>query len=232
MKICVTSDLHGILPKIEEPCEMVLICGDIMPLRIQRNIPQSEKWLKTEFADWVNNLPCEAVVMVGGNHDWCLFNMYQDFLKQNAILRTPTNGKLILLENNIYTHISSSGGTCTIWGTPFCKQFGNWAFMYEPEVLIEAYKTMPEYCDIVISHDAPKLCGLGVIHQRFDQEDVGNPWLADEMLRKHPRYTFCGHIHSGEHELQTFDDMKMANVSLVDETYTETFKPLYLDVEQ
>lgn len=62
-------------------------------------------------------------------------------------------------------------------------------------------------------------------------KDAGNPWLADEMLRKHPRYTFCGHIHSGEHELQTFDDMKMANVSLVDETYTETFKPLYLDVE-
>lgn len=69
---------------------------------------------------------------------------------------------------------------------------------------------------IVISHDAPKLCGL-------DREDAGNPWLADEMLRKHPRYTFCG--HSGEHTLQTFDDMKMANVSLVDETYTETFKP-------
>lgn len=69
--------------------------------------------------------------------------------------------------------------------------------------------------NIVISHDAPKLCGLGVIHQRFDREDAGNPWLADEMLRKHPRYTFCGHIHSGEHELQTLDDMKMANVSLV-----------------
>lgn len=60
---------------------------------------------------------------------------------------------------------------------------------------------------------------------------VNVDWLADEMLRKHPKYTFCGHIHSGEHTLQTFDDMKMANVSLVDETYTETFKPLYLDVE-
>lgn len=28
-----------------------------------------------------------------------------------------------------------------------------------------------------------------------------------------------------------WEDCKMANVSLVDETYTETFKPLYLDVE-
>lgn len=230
MKICATSDLHGILPEIKEPCELVLICGDIMPLRMQRNIPQSEKWLKTEFADWVKSLPCEGVVMVGGNHDFAIANMYQQPLKQNAILRTPTNGKLVLLENNTYTHISDSGKTYTIWGTPFCKIFDNWAFMYEPETLKEAYATMPEYCDIVLSHDAPQICGLGVIHQRMNRVDAGNPWLADEMLRKHPRYTFCGHIHSGGHELQSFDDMKMANVSLVDETYTETFKPLYLDV--
>lgn len=230
MKICATSDLHGILPEIKEPCELVLICGDIMPLRMQRNIPQSEKWLKTEFADWVKSLPCEGVVMVGGNHDFAIANMYQQPLKQNAILRTPTNGKLVLLENNTYTHISDSGKTYTIWGTPFCKIFGNWAFMYEPETLKEAYATMPEYYDIVLSHDAPQICGLGVIHQRMNRVDAGNPWLADEMLRKHPRYTFCGHIHSGEHELQSFDDMKMANVSLVDETYTETFKPLYLNV--
>lgn len=228
MKICATSDLHGILPEIKEPCELVLICGDIMPLRMQRNIPQSEKWLKTEFADWIKSLPCEGVVMVGGNHDFAIANMYQQPLKQNVI--TPTNGKLVLLENNTYTHISDSGKTYTIWGTPFCKIFGNWAFMYEPETLKEAYATMPEYCDIVLSHDAPQICGLGVIHQRMNRVDAGNPWLADEMLRKHPRYTFCGHIHSGEHELQSFDDMKMANVSLVDETYTETFKPLYLDV--
>ena len=152
MKICATSDLHGFLPEIK-PCELVLICGDIMPLRMQRNIPQSEKWLKTTFADWVKSLPCEAVVMVGGNHDWVLFNMYQDFLKQNALLRTPTNGKLVLLENTIYKHISSEGKIYTIWGTPFCKPFGNWAFMYEPETLIKAYETMPEYCDIVLSHD-------------------------------------------------------------------------------
>lgn len=231
MKICVTSDLHGILPKIEEPCEVVLICGDIMPLRMQRNIPQSEKWLKTTFADWVNNLPCESVIMVGGNHDFALANMYRQPLKINSILSNPTNGKLELLDNEATSVISKDGKVYDIWGTPYCKIFGNWAYMYEPETLIKAYESMPQHCDIVISHDAPKLCGLGVIHQRFDREDAGNPWLADEMLRKHPRYTFCGHIHSGEHELQTLGDMKMANVSLVDETYTETFKPLYLDVK-
>ena len=49
--------------------------------------------------------------------------------------------------------------------------------------------------------------------------EAGNPWLADEILRKHPRYVFCGHIHSGEHILQTLDDIKLANVSVVNERY-------------
>lgn len=109
MKICVTSDLHGILPKIEEPCEVVLICGDIMPLRMQRNIPQSEKWLKTTFAEWVNNLPCESVIMVGGNHDFALANMYRQPLKINSILSNPTNGKLELLDNEATSVISKDG---------------------------------------------------------------------------------------------------------------------------
>lgn len=73
MKIAVTSDLHGILPEIE-PCELVLICGDIIPLRIQRNIPQSESWLKGEFAEWINSLQCERVIMIGGNHEFTNFN--------------------------------------------------------------------------------------------------------------------------------------------------------------
>lgn len=34
MKICATSDLHGNLPNIE-PCELVLICGDIVSLQAQ-----------------------------------------------------------------------------------------------------------------------------------------------------------------------------------------------------
>lgn len=73
MKIAVTSDLHGNLPIIQE-CEVLLLCGDIVPLYMQRNIPQSEKWLKTEFAEWVVGLPCKVVYMVGGNHEFTNFN--------------------------------------------------------------------------------------------------------------------------------------------------------------
>ena len=104
--------------------------------------------------------------------------------------------------------------------------------MYEPETLIEAYSTMPEHCDIALSHDAPKLCGVGTITQGFQSGvDAGNPWLADEILRKHPKYVFCGHIHSGEHTLQTLDDIKLANVSSVNEQYKLVNNPLILNIE-
>ena len=33
------SDLHGELPDAHEVAEITLICGDIIPLRMQRNIP-------------------------------------------------------------------------------------------------------------------------------------------------------------------------------------------------
>lgn len=228
MRICVTSDLHGNLPDIET-CDLLLLCGDIVPLRMQRNIPQSKKWLSHEFAQWVNEAPCELVYMVGGNHDFALANMYRDELQKTSILYTPTKHKLTLIDNN-FEYYYFEGKEYVIWGTPYCKIFGNWAYMYEPETLKEAYATMPEHCDIVLTHDAPKLCGLGVIHQSMDQENAGNPWLADEILRKHPKYVFCGHIHSGEHNLQKLDDIHLANVSLVDESYTVAYKPLYINV--
>lgn len=84
---------------------------------------------------------------------------------------------------------------------------------------------------IVISHDAPRLLGLGEIHEgAWAGEDAGNTWLADEIMRKQPKYCFCGHIHSGCHGIQEFNGMKFSNVSLVNEDYVVSYKPLYLNV--
>lgn len=90
---------------------------------------------------------------------------------------------------------------------------------------------MPSDCDILISHDAPRLLGLGEIHEgAWAGEDAGNTWLADEIMRKQPKYCFCGHIHSGCHGIQEFNGMKFSNVSLVNEDYVVSYKPLYLNV--
>ena len=62
-KICALSDLHGHLPKIE-PCELVLIAGDI-----QFDNAASTLWFLDEFTKWIDSLPCDEVIMIAGNHD-------------------------------------------------------------------------------------------------------------------------------------------------------------------
>ena len=69
MKICAFSDMHGQLDFKVEPCDIVLIGGDIVPLNIQSYSTPSEKWFKTVFIPWCANLPCEKVVFIAGNHD-------------------------------------------------------------------------------------------------------------------------------------------------------------------
>lgn len=147
----------------------------------------------------------------------------------------PTDGKLVYLHNKSweYEHEIEPGvfKKFKIFGTPYCKQFGNWAFMREPERLEAKYAHMPSDCDILISHDAPRLLGLGEIHEgAWAGKDAGNTWLADEIMRKQPKHCFCGHIHSGCHGIQEFNGMKFSNVSLVNEDYVVSYKPLYLNV--
>jgi hypothetical protein len=49
-------------------------------------------------------------------------------------------------------------------------------------------------------------------------------------MRKQPDYCFCGHIHSGNHELQEITGIHLANVSLVGEDYNIHYEPLYLNI--
>lgn len=64
------SDLHGTLLPVEdiEPCELVCICGDIVPLKIQANNRKTKSWLRNKFKTWCESLPCDKVVFIAGNH--------------------------------------------------------------------------------------------------------------------------------------------------------------------
>lgn len=228
LSICVMSDLHGVLPYIES-CDILLICGDIVPLRMQRNKPQCEKWLKTSFADWIKSLPCERVIFIAGNHDHIFENV--DYKWINSIITEPTDSKAIYLENSHIDHLSNDGKVYRIYGTPACHIFGNWAFMYSDEKLQELYQNIPEDCDILISHDAP----YGVSDICFEsywnkEKNIGNKPLREATLEKSPSYLFHGHLHSSNHELEYLGNTKVYNTSILGEDYSIKYCPLYLDV--
>lgn len=229
MRICVLSDLHGNLISDIEPCELVLICGDIVPLKMQNNFPQTDSWLKKRFSKWINALPCEKVIIVAGNHDLAFQNREPGWV--TATLLSPTNGKLFYLENELCEYVSKDCKLYSIFGTPYCHQFGNWAFMCDDDILVEKYNKLPLHCDIVISHDAP----YGTSDICFEStwntsKHLGNEPLRDAILEKRPTYLFHGHLHTSNHEEELLEQTKVYNTSILDEQYSIKFKPLYLEI--
>lgn len=231
MKITAISDLHGLLPEIE-PCDVLLICGDIVPIKVQSSTPKSEMWLGGEFTQWINNLPCQHVIAVWGNHDFIGMHMGSNILgKQrfDTCLGKPTKYKIEFLDGN-YTNVIVGDEEITIWGSPWCKPFGTWAFMLEEESLVERYSSMPKNCDIVITHEAPRIGKMGIIQQgQSTGFKAGSKVLADIIKDRQPRYAISGHIHSSEHTLSKYKgggNTLYATVSLLNERYEHTYKPL------
>lgn len=225
-KIAVTSDLHGILPKIE-PCDILLICGDIVPLKMQSNIPQSKKWFIEVFLKWCCDCEAKNVVYIAGNHDW-LFQRCAIEMRHFGIESRQFN--IYYLQDE---EVEVEG--LRIYGTPWCHQFGEWAFMADDDFLRQKYADIPNGLDILITHDAPSVEDYGVIHNRWypDGYDAGNVILAERFQEcQGPRYHFFGHLHSGDHNPKDINGTVMANVSYVDESYQPTNEVLYLNVDE
>lgn len=229
MKICAISDMHGQYDFGISPVNILFICGDIVPLRMQANIPQSMSWFKKKFIPWCQSQPADQIYMVGGNHDF--------FLE-----KSPSNVKECLMGTNITILYNESAGYLdedtgkeySIWGSPLCHIFGNWAFMHPDEYEKEMFERMPKNLDFLITHDAP-FGRNDVLLQKdcpwVDGGHIGNVPLVEVIKERKPKYHFTGHLHSTEHELTDYEGTKTACVSLLNENYKMVYKPLYLDIE-
>lgn len=217
------SDTHGYLPIIDTPFDLMLICGDICPAHDHYYAYQIN-WFQHEFASWIKTLPFKnewsKVIIIGGNHDFVMERISKEELKCFYI---ETDNKAVVLKNEEYdyeTFTDNGIKTIKIFGTPYCKIFGDWAFMVSDEKLEQKFRFMPENCDILISHDAPDINNLGVISMGdWSGENAGNKVLAEAIKEKKPKIALCGHIHSGNHEFENVDGVWMANVSYVNEYY-------------
>lgn len=227
IKICAISDLHGQFPDVIEQCNILFICGDIVPLKMQRNIPQSFSWFKKKFIPWCKELPVEHIYMVAGNHDF-LLEKNEGNVKDCLI---GTN--ITILYNESAEYIDDNGKIYTIWGSPNCHIFGNWAFMYSDEYNKEMYERMPENLDFLITHDAPYGRNDVILREDCpwaDGSHIGNPALTEVVKEKKPKYHFTGHLHTTDHELKDYDGTLTACVSLLNENYKMVYEPLYLEV--
>jgi len=234
LKVVAISDLHGYLPEIVEPADIMLIAGDISPLQIQFDKPKMKVWLETEFAYWIKSLPVDKVYMIAGNHD-AYFEGINPM--KMAKFRIQCGFKLIYLENNWVIHRHNSQ-LYRIFGTPYCHIFGSWPFMRSEEYMVDKFSQIPKNCDIIISHDPPYAIGqvdmiLG--ERRWSNEipsSVGNIPLSNRLVDVDFKLLVCGHIHTGDH--RPFKDNlsgQVVNVSIKNEKYNVEFEPFYIEID-
>ena len=181
---------------------------------------------------WAMNWPSDKIFFIAGNHDFAFDGhmSYNDIME----LSINSNNKLWYLQNNSVIYTDKEGKDYTIFGTPYCHIFRKWAFMLPDEELAIKYADIPENVDILLSHDAADINNLGLVPPSIWHPDeslnVGNTVLAEAVKLKKPKYYFCGHIHDGNHKVETIDNTLMANVSLLNDSYQISYEPLYLDI--
>jgi len=230
IKICAISDMHGILDFDIKECDILCICGDIVPLNVQTLHEGSVKWITKKFIPWCEKQPCEKVFLIAGNHDWVFMNHpdeMEEIFKDNEKITYlyDSSAEFIKETEDSYQEIS-------IYGTPWCHQFYNWAFMTSDTNLEKIYNKIPYKVDVLMTHDCP--------HGTSDVILQDVPWKTDEHIgciplghavdEKKPRYMFTGHLHSCTHEPQQRGDTIVTNVSVVNENYKRVYEPFYVEI--
>jgi Icc-related predicted phosphoesterase len=220
MKIVALSDLHGILPDLEE-CDLVLLGGDLVPLKYQNIKESTELWFREDFKDWANKLPCNKVIFIAGNHE-IKFEYHEQYYKKLF----PTNNKITFLNHEYYEYEGLK-----IFGSPYCKMFGRfWAYMKTYRELVSLYKDIPSNLDVLLTHDAPFNC-TDICLGTDTLDCLGSVALREAILEKQPRYALHGHLHSSDHHFENLGNTKVINTSFVGENYLPAYKPLVIEYD-
>jgi len=213
MKVVALSDMHGHLPKIPKDADLVLIAGDIcpgMPAKLQTH------WLRTVLKTWLKKIE-SPVFACAGNHDWPFYGLeYPNLKKEVQEMDLP------------WTYLEDSGAEfegLKIWGTPWQREFYDWAFNLKEEELPEKWALIPDDTDILISHSPPK--GFGDATLRG--EAVGSFALLDKINDIKPKLSVFGHIHPGRGQWD-FNGTILANVTVVNEQYEMVYEPMEIEI--
>lgn len=231
MKFYCISDLHGDLSGLNpDGCDVVLIAGDFAELRGLGvwNVYDQKKWIQKKFIPHIEKYPDIRFVVVPGNHD-----LVMDKSRTSA---RPDLNQEIAWPSNVDILIDSSVeiNGIHIYGTPWVPIISHrWAFEAEHDKLVQKFSLIPENVDILVTHTPPRIPNEYFDVSLFygsDSEKFGSSELAQAIFEKKPKYSICGHIHTGIHETRLFEGTLIRNVSYLNESYTPEYAPFILKI--
>lgn len=189
MKIAAFSDCHWLYNEIKEfpEADICIFAGDWCGSGYY-----IDETLK--FLSWFKDLPYKTKIAIPGNHDrLCELNesVAKDIFKQ-------ADSHLLIDEAMDYQGLS-------IYGSPWCPVFYNWAYMLPEEQLKWKFKRIPEKLDILVTHTPPKgIC---------DPTNYGSEALRKRLNDINPKIHIFGHNHGGYGYTETINT-KFYNVSI------------------
>jgi len=206
VRIALISDTHGFHDEITIPaCDILIHSGDYSGYGDMRELIAFNQWLGTLDQ-------CENIVVVDGNHDIFAY-------KSHSTARA-------LLTNAIYLRdeMTTINGL-KIWGSPWSRTYGNWAYMTEEAELLKKYNRIPENIDILVSHTPV----YGILDHVPGFGSAGSVALRDEVKdRIKPRLLVCGHLHDDGGKQKTVDGTIYVNAAICDEDYIPSRSPIFL----
>jgi Icc-related predicted phosphoesterase len=205
-RIALISDTHMQHDGIDIPaCDILLHAGDYSSYGDLKDLTNFNKWLGTLKQ-------CKNIVIVDGNHDLFAATSYPmaKTLFSNA---TYIRDELIEVQG------------LKIWGSPWSKTFGRWAYMTSEEELLLKYQRIPEGIDILISHTPV----YGILDKVERVGSVGSTSLRSEVFdRIKPRLVVAGHLHLNGGLTKTENGIIFANAAICDEDYNPSREPIFL----
>lgn len=210
MRIACVSDLHEHLVEVP-PCDLLVVAGDLT--YAFGGSTDKRRWLEGAFAEWLEAVPADEIVVVAGNHD--------REIEQSGF---PAGLRCHYLQDQPVELLGIS-----IWGTPWQPWFHDWAFN-APRVggesfLADQFSAIPVATDVVVCHGPP--LGYG---DRTPHGHVGSAALTETIDRVNPGLVVCGHIHSGAGRYAR-GEVSIINASIVDERYEPIRQPDVVELD-
>lgn len=222
MRITFISDTHNKHESVTASLpggDVIIHAGDLTGRGYRNEIQDFIKW----YAKLDNY---KYKIFIAGNHDWGFQTeprATEELLRLNPGLQYLQDDMFLIGEDT-----DDYDNMVKVWGSPWQPEFYNWAFNLPRQgaELKAVWDMVPPDIDILVTH-GPAWGHLDTV--KFNPtSNLGCELLRERIDTLKPKIHVCGHIHTG-YGYKFDGHTHYFNVSLLDESYNYTQKPITVD---